>query len=180
MPENRNRKRPRRLDAEGLWQYAIRILGARAYSTHDLRRKLLGRGGASGTVEQVLSRLEQGGYLNDRRYAEMYASTRLENQGFGRLRVLRDLRQHRVPPAIIDSVIEDLYRETDETSLIEQYLRRKYRGVDLSDHLTEPRHLAGAYRKLRLAGFSNSNSIRVLKRFAEQAEQLESFEADGE
>jgi hypothetical protein len=40
--------------------------------------------------------------------------------------------------------------------------------------------LASAHRKLRLAGFSSGNAIRVLKRHAAEAEKLEGMEESGE
>ena len=48
-------------------------------------------------------------------------------------------------------------------------------GVRISKAFSffDQKHLAAAYRKLRMSGFSTSNSVRVLKRYAEQAELLE-------
>jgi len=42
--------------------------------------------------------------------------------------------------------------------------------------LKDQKELASAFRKLRGAGFSTGNSIRVLKKFAAEAEQLEGIE----
>ena len=57
--------------------------------------------------------------------------------------------------------------------MIEAFLKRKYRGKDLGALLQEQKELASAFRKLRGAGFSTGNSIRVLKRYAAEAERLE-------
>jgi hypothetical protein len=64
----------------------------------------------------------------------------------------------------------------DETGLIENLLSRKYRGKNLGELLREPKNLASAYRKLRVAGFSSGNSIGVLKRYAAEADQLDEME----
>ncbi len=168
---------PRRLGPEALWEYALRALGGRAHSVAELREKLRRRAERQDDVDHVLSRLKQYGYLDDRRFAQSFASSRLESQGFGRSRVLRDLRQKRVAPAVADQAVKAAYGEVDEVRLIETYLERKYRKTPLGAYLADPRHLAAAYRKLRLAGFSSSNAIRVLKRHSEQAEELESLEA---
>ena len=50
------------------------------------------------------------------------------------------------------------------------------RVLDLSAYLAEPSHLASAFRRLRYAGFSAANSIRVLKRFSQQADELDGSE----
>jgi regulatory protein len=62
--------------------------------------------------------------------------------------------------------------------LIEDFLKRKYRGKQLGAFLAEEKNLAGAYRRLRYAGFSSGASIRVLKRFAGQPEVLDALESD--
>jgi regulatory protein len=62
--------------------------------------------------------------------------------------------------------------------MIEKFLERKYRGKDLGALLQEQKNLAAAYRKLRMSGFSTANSVRVLKRYAEQAELLEDTEEE--
>jgi hypothetical protein len=81
-----------------------------------------------------------------------------------------------VAPAVAEQVVREAYRETDEVRLIEGFLERKYRKIPLKTYLAEPRHLASAYRRLRLAGFSSGPVIQVLKRYAEEAEALESLE----
>jgi regulatory protein len=173
-------RRPRRLGAEALWEYALRALSGRAHSISELRDKLRRRAEREEDIEGVLSRLKRYGYLDDRRFAESYAGSRLDNEGFGRWRVLRDLRRKRVAPAVAEEAVGKAYRETDEVRLIEGFLERKYRKIPLKAYLAEPRHLASAYRKLRLAGFGSGNVIRVLKQYADAAEKLESLESQEE
>ncbi len=168
---------PQPLDREKLLNVALRALGARAHSTGELREKLRRRARNEADVDAVLSKVKEAGYLNDRRFAESYAAARLEDQGLGKMRVLRDLRQKRVAPELATQVTEQTYAETNEADLIEEFLRRKYRGKKLGEFLSEQKNLAAAFRRLRYAGFSAGQSIRVLKRFAKQAEALDALEA---
>lgn len=170
------RKTPIQLDADSLWNYALRTLSGRSYSVGELREKLRTRAARPEDVPATLSRLKEHGFINDERLAENFAVSRLENQGIGKARVLRDLRKRRVAPAIAERAAAEAYRDSDETALIEAYLRRKYRTVPLETAFAEPKALASAYRRLRTAGFSTGNSIRVLKRFASQAEMLDAIE----
>jgi len=167
----------KKLDEAGLWDYATRLLAARGYSESEIRQKLGRRATQAQDARQVLGRLREAGFVNDSRFAENFARSRLENQGHGRFRVLRDLRGRQVTESVARDAVDAVFRETDETLLIEQYLRRKFRGVPLPDYLADPKHLASAYRRLRTAGFSSSNSIRILKRYTHRAEELESMEA---
>jgi regulatory protein len=75
-------------------------------------------------------------------------------------------------------VAEKTYQETDETKLIEEFLKRKYRGKKLGEFLGEEKNLAAAYRRLRYAGFPAGASIGVLKRYVRQAEELEGLEVE--
>jgi len=164
------------LDLNGLMAYAARALSRRAQTISELREKLKRRAARPEDVSEVLARLKDRGYLNDQRFAESFANLRRENQGFGKARALRDLLARRVAPAVAVKAAEAAYEHSDETALIENFLVRKYRGKDLGARLADQKHLASAYRKLRLAGFSGGNSIRVLKRYAAEAERLEELE----
>jgi len=168
---------PQPLDREKLLNVALRALGSRAHSSGELREKLRRRAQNNADVDAVLAKLKEAGYLNDRRFAENYAAARLEGQGLGKLRVLRDLRQRRVAPKLAEQAAEAAYVGTDEALLIEDFLRRKYRGKKLNEFLSEEKNLAAAFRRLRYAGFSAGQSIRVLKRFANQPEVLDALEA---
>src|SRR5271170_3797233 len=56
------------LDAEGLWQLALKVLGARACSSGEMRQKLRARAGRAEDVDSTLARLKQHKYLDDRRF----------------------------------------------------------------------------------------------------------------
>ncbi len=172
------KRKPKLFQKDDLLNYAVRALGGRAHSSGELREKLRRRAERVEDVDTVLSKLKELGYLDDRRFAENYAAARLENQGLGKMRVLRDLRQRRVAPKLAEQVTEKTYEKTNETDLIEEFLKRKYRGKKLGAFLSEEKNLAAAYRRLRFAGFSSGATIRVLKRYANQAEALDALEPE--
>lgn len=164
---------PRKLDPTGLWDYALRALGRRALAAGELRVRLEARAETPDLVAPVMAKLGEYGYLDDARFADSYTRARLENEGLGRQRVLRDLRLRRVPQATAEAAVQKAFDPVDETALIEAFLRRKYRGVNLAEELKQPAKLASAYRKLRYAGFSGGRSIAALKRYSDRAEELE-------
>jgi regulatory protein len=161
------------LDENGLMTFAAQALSARALTISELREKLKRRAAEPTDIDIVLARLKESGYLNDARFAESYASWRRDDGGFGKTRVLRDLMARRVAPSVAREASEKAFEGADEIAMIENFLERKYRGKDLGALLKEDKNLASAYRKLRLSGFSTGNSVRVLKRYAAQAELLE-------
>jgi regulatory protein len=167
---------PRRLEGDALYEYAVRALAGRAYSTGDLKQKLRNKAARAEDVEAVLGRLKEHGYLDDRRFAESFAAARLENQRFGRTRVLQDLRQRRIAPAVAERTVEKVYQKVDETALIEEWIRRKYRDAVREDLFQTEKDLASAYRKLLRAGFRPGAIVTALKRFARDPELLDAFE----
>ncbi len=166
-------RKPKQLDREGLLEYALRTLTARALSSGEMRQRLLRRTQTAADVDATLDRLKEYGYLNDQKFADSFAAGRRENQGFGKQRVLRDLRQRRVAPALAEKAVAGAFSGTEEEALILEYLKRKFRKLDLAVYLAEPAKLNSVFRKLRYAGFSAGTSIRVLRRYTELANQLE-------
>jgi regulatory protein len=169
-------RRSRRLDAAALWEYALKSLSGRAHSTGELREKLRRRAERAGDIDEVLARLKQSGYLDDRRYAESFATARLAGEKFGRTRVIHDLRQHRVTPALAEHTVEKVYRDVDEEALIEDWIRRKYRTAAREGLFGEEKDLAAAYRRLARAGFRSGEILKALKRFARDPGLLDGFE----
>lgn len=174
------RRTPRRLDAGELWELALKTLGARACSIGELRQKLVQRAACLQDVDTTLARLKEYRYLDDRRFAESFAAARLENQRIGKNRVSQELRRRRVAPALVQTAVEKTYRDVDETVLIEEVLRRKYRNATREQLFGDDKQLASAYRRLMRAGFSSGNIIRVLKRFAANPDLLDQFEPPAE
>lgn len=167
------RKPVRKLNSEELFEFAVKALGARAHSTSELRQKLLRRAELVADIEPVLGRLKEYGYLNDKRFADSFATSRLENRGFGKTRVLQELRGRRVAPKLAEEAVARTFQGTDERVLVEQYLERKYRHTPLAEYLGDQKQLASVYRRLRRAGFSHGTTLSVLFRYSKDAAALD-------
>jgi regulatory protein len=174
------RRTSAKLDRERLQGYALRQLAGRGHSVAELRSKLARRAERPELVEEVLGYLREYGFLDDRRFAESFSTARRDSEGFGQSRVLRDLRRKRIPREVAEEAVAAAYEGVDETALIEAFLERKYRHTDLARFLREPKNLNSAFRRLRHAGFGTSNTIRVLRRYSDRAEDLESAGGESE
>ena len=164
------RRNPKKLNQEQLWNYALRTLGQRAHSAAELKKKLAIRASSAGDLAHTLSRLREYGFTNDTKFSETFAMSRLQNQGFGKFRVMRDLRAKRVSERVASEAIEKAYAGIDESELIRNFLERKYRGKNLAQFLADEKNLLAAYRRLRTAGFSTGASLSVLKRYNQRAD----------
>jgi regulatory protein len=165
--------KPKKLTVEQLWDYALRVLGQRAHSVHELRQKLLRRAQAAPDVDSTLRKLHEYGLTDDRKFSDTVATSRLENQGFGSMRVLRELRSKRVADSVASEAVAKTYANSAEPELIAAFLERKYRNRNLHDFLQDQKNLASAFRRLRTAGFSSGGSIAALKRYASAVEDWE-------
>jgi regulatory protein len=170
-----NRKK---LDFEGLWEYALSALAQRAHSAGELRQKLAGRAASQQDVRATMAKIAEYGLADDRRFAESFSASRLQNEGFGKVRILRDLRLRNVPAKIAEDAVRRTFEGVDEQELIARFLERKYRGKNLAELLSEPKHLASAYRRLRMAGFSSGGAIAALKHYTAAAEELSEVEPE--
>src|SRR5580658_6456757 len=166
-------KRARKLASEELFEYAVKCLGVRAYSIGDLKSKLRMRAANPSDVDDRIGRLKDIGYLNDQRFAENYAVARVENEGFGRMRVLNDLRSRRVSGQMAEQAVEHAIGDKSEAELIDAFIERRMHSVAAGGPIEDERKLAAAYRKLRRAGFTSGPILAALKRIAARPEELE-------
>jgi regulatory protein len=172
------RGKPKKLDSEGLWDYALDALGRQAQSAGQIRQKLTRRAQTPSDVADVLAKLREYNLVNDRKFSEGFATSRLQNQGFGRFRVLRELQAKQVANSVAKEAVEKTFADTDEPELAANFLARKFRGTDLREYLKDEKNLASAYRRLRTAGFSTRSSVDVLRRYTSQLEDFEESEAE--
>ncbi len=170
------KRETKKLDRDGLWNYALKSVGQRAQTSSEIRAKLRNRAAEPEDIDITLSKLKEYGFLDDRRFAQTFAESRLNNQGFGSGRAMRDLQARRVAPALAEQTVQKVYAEQDEVALIEAYIRRKYRTANRDTLFSEDKDMASAFRRLRLAGFSTGNIVKVLKRFAAHPDLLDNLE----
>ncbi|HEX8799215.1 MAG TPA: RecX family transcriptional regulator, partial [Terriglobales bacterium] len=91
------KRTPKIYDEAMLYEYAVGALGRKMRTVAELARRMrekVQHQGEQGQllVEIVIAKLKKQKYLNDTNYAESYARFRRENEKFGRLRVVQDLK----------------------------------------------------------------------------------------
>jgi regulatory protein len=167
-------RKPRaKLPEDALFDYAVRALADHACSSDELRFRLRQRAATLSDIEPVIARLKDLNYLDDKRFAEMYTAMRVENDGFGKTRVLHDLRARRVAPKLAEQAVACAFEDKNEDEMVGAYVERRMPSVLAGGHSGDERKLAAAYRKLRRAGFSSGAILTVLRRFAAHPELLE-------
>ena len=109
------------------YNYALNLLAARPYSTRALHRKLIQKEYEAADADDAIRRLVANGLLDDTRYAEQYARSKILATGASKRRLTQDLYRKGiksdVASAAIDSVVAD--EEIDTAAMIERVARKK-------------------------------------------------------
>jgi regulatory protein len=158
--------RPRKIYTEDeLYDYAVGALARRMRSVAELKR-LLRRCVEPDTelgqtlIELIVRRLKDQKYLDDSRFATAYSSYRRDNEKFGRMRVVTDLKAKGVHADLIDKAVAAAYDEINEEKQAREYLRRK--------RLQKPKdqkQTARVFRNLTRAGFRSKTIFAILKKW---------------
>ncbi|HSA91510.1 MAG TPA: regulatory protein RecX [Terriglobales bacterium] len=165
------------LDEPALYEYAVGALARKMRTVAELKRLLRQRvvPGEEGEalVESVVRKLKDQKYLNDSAYAAAYSSFRRENEKFGRLRVITDLKVKGVHGDIIEKAVDEAYRGQSEEKLARQFLQRRRLKKPASQ-----KDAARVFRTLARAGFTTRAIMQILKKWDVEDEVLTALESE--
>jgi regulatory protein len=160
-----------------LYEYAVGALGRRMRSVAELKRLLRQRvtegAGGEALVEAVVSRLKDQRYLNDAQYASAYSSYRRDNEKFGRLRVISDLKSRGVHGEVIEKAVSSAYSEVNDEQLARAFLRRKRQQKP-----ADQKQAARIFRTLARAGFTTRVIVAILKKWDVEEDVLTALESE--
>src|ERR1700739_4746494 len=99
-----------------LYEYAVGALARRMRTVAELKRLLRQKVEAETEfgqtlVELIIRRLKDQGYLNDAKYAAAFSSFRRDNEKFGRMRVVTNLKVKGVHGDVIEQAVSTAFDE---------------------------------------------------------------------
>ncbi|MFE7837556.1 recombination regulator RecX [Streptomyces sp. NPDC057474] len=127
-------------------------------------------------ADEVLSRFEEVGLINDSAFADAWVESRHHGRGLARRALARELRTKGVDSALIDEAVSQLGSEQEETTARELVARklRSTRGLDRDKRL---RRLAGM---LARKGYPEGMALRVVRQaLEEEGEDTEGLVDEG-
>lgn len=161
------RSAPRKLSTESdLYAAALRALARRAHSIHELKQYLQLRAEDTTLIPPLIARLRESNYLDDERYALNFARIHAHSRRQGRFRITRELRTRGVPDRHIESALEAVFADTDESAVVRAQIKRR---MPAARRPLDQKKIASLYRSLLRAGFS-SEVIRAEMRNAAKAD----------
>jgi len=127
------------------YNYALNLLSARPYSTQALHRKLIQKEYPAADADDAIRRLVDNGLLNDAKYAEQYARSKMLSSGASKRRLTQDLYRKGIKGDVaataIDNVVVD--EEIDTAAMIEAVARKKLAQLGDLEPLVLRRRLFG-------------------------------------
>ena len=127
------------------YNYALNLLAARPYATRALHRKLIQKEYSAAEAEDAIGRLVANGLLDDAKYAEQYARSKMLATGASKRRLTQDLYRKGIKgdiaAAAIDHVVAD--EEIDTGAMIERVARKKLAQLGDLEPLILRRRLFG-------------------------------------
>jgi regulatory protein len=139
---------------------ALRMLARRPYSLAEMRRALEKKYPDSNQVRRAIARLRELRYLDDKKFAEHYASSLARNRAYGRQRIRRELKAKLVDYRQIEPALAQAFEETSEPDLLEQTLEKKVRTLRLP--LTRAK-LAALCQSLLRRGFRSDDIMKAVR-----------------
>ncbi|MFD6028425.1 recombination regulator RecX [Streptomyces griseoluteus] len=160
--------------AEKARNICLRLLTGTPRTRKQLADALRKREIPDEVAEEVLSRFEEVGLINDSAFADAWVESRHHGRGLARRALARELRTKGVDSALIDEAVGQLDSEQEESTareLVDRKLRAT-RGLDRDKRL---RRLAGM---LARKGYPEGMALRVVRQALEEEGEDTEFLAD--
>jgi regulatory protein len=174
-----SRPKKKNYSEDELYEYAVGALARRMRTVAELKRMMRARVEDAESeygqtlIELVIRKLKDQGYVNDSQYAASFSSLRRDNQKFGRVRVITDLKAKGVHGALIDKAVGAAFEGVNEEKQAREYLRRKR-----MEKPKDQKQAARIFRQLARAGFGTRTIFTILKKWDVDEETLSALESE--
>lgn len=155
-------------------QAALRYIGRRAHSVQEVHQKLYRAGYKDELINDVLSQLQEQGYLDDQDYANRRAEYCFHSQNRGRRWIEQDLRHKGIAPNQIQKAMQLLSEQDEFEHALE--LARKRWGRS-RDEITQRKRKTAAYLMRR--GFPNElvwKAINTVAAIDEDEDDIDNYD----
>lgn len=145
---------------------ALSYLSARMRTVREVEDKLDDLQYGEGDILVTVERLKELNLLNDEEYAREFVRSRLATKPVSRQKLYLDLKNHKVPEAWIQTVLNELPEETEADNAREVAIKywRQMSAIE------EPVRRERVLRRLMSRGFSTEASLAAIRQAAEEAD----------
>lgn len=145
---------------------ALSYLSARMRTVREVEDKLDDLQYGEGDILVTVERLKELNLLNDEEYAREFVRSRLATKPVSRQKLYLDLKNHKVPEAWIQTVLNELPEETEADNAREVAIKywRQMSAIE------EPVRRERVLRRLMSRGFSTEASLAAIRQAAEETD----------
>ena len=141
---------------EVAYQRALKYIEYRERSTDEITKYLRKNDVSEEVADQIITRLQESGILNDERFARMWIENRNEYRPRSRRALRIELRQHGIDDEIIDQSLNSVDEDTAAYQAAKKYVR-KLKNKDWEEFRQK------LYGYLGRRGFKYETSAAVIK-----------------
>ena len=138
---------------------ALKFLSARPRSVSEMVKKLKSKKYAASVIETTVEFLKQRGFLDDEKFAKLFANSLVDSRPAGARKLRFDLKQKGVPESVIESTMAGL-KDYDEVRMARELVLKRFRLMTGVSEETKKRRVFGF---LQRRGFSSDVIFKALK-----------------
>ena len=147
---------------------ALRLLSFSPRSIEELRKRLALKKYAPEIVAQVVELLKKQGFLNDKKFAELFAQSRVHSRPAGKKQLAFDLQKKGLSKEVVAGAMANLGDYDEKKAAKELVFGRFQRMSGISDEKKKAR----IFGFLKRRGFSNDVIFPVLRELFKKNDSL--------
>ena len=146
---------------------ALRLLAVSPRSVEELRGRLKLKKHPDPAIETVLELLKKQGFLNDQKFAELYAGSRVNARPVGRRQLEMDLKKKGLSSEVIGGALSNL-QDYDEKEAVRKLAQSRFSRMT---GISPEKKKARLFGFLKRRGFSNDIIFSVLSELVKEANE---------
>jgi len=145
------------------------LLSRRTHARYELKTKALRKGYPADTVQQLLQKLEENGWVNDEEFAQSFVHDKFKFQRWGPVKIRSKLRSLGISQGIIERVLQGIEENIDDFHVLKQLVvKRKAHFLREQDLQKRKRKVANY---LLRKGFSSDTVFNCLEQLLKELEK---------
>jgi regulatory protein len=148
------------------YSYALRLLSLKPRTKKELTEALKKRGTPGKEIEVILTRLEDLGYIDDIRYAEVFSRFGARERIWGRFRILLEMKKRGIAEDVAEEAVSRYFSEDEaEEDILKRALEKRLR---VAGHPKDMAQFKRFYDYLARKGFPSGLIISALADFRKE------------
>lgn len=107
------------------YKKAVKLLEIRLHTKFELRKKLKLRGINLDIIDQVIEKLIEQGYINDKQFAEVYLDNLIRFKTHGYFMLLKKLLERGIEKSLVEALLAEYFPLEQEQKIAQRLVAKK-------------------------------------------------------